>query len=217
MQMPEGVMCLRSLWLSSSNWCLRIPSRKLMTTCPLAALLQVSREQPAALSNDDVAMSPGPRDLGPSSSSGSSSSSLKDLQFHVGDASAVADPGPPPPAVPVPDDRPAPHEASEPVEEGPGADAAANPPHPPAAARHHVLFWEDVTCPDCNRTCGQFKYSPGPWRRGGSDPPTWIMRVKKDDANWPDKGPCFHRRVAHIVSDEYPQTWISRNKRCCRR
>jgi hypothetical protein len=72
---------------------------------PLAALLQVSCEQPEALLNDnDVVMSPGPHD--PSSSSSSSSSSLDDLQPPVEeDAKADADPGPPPPAVPVADDR----------------------------------------------------------------------------------------------------------------
>ena len=187
---------------------------------PLAALLQVSCEQPEALLNDnDVVMSPGPHD--PSSSSSSSSSSLDDLQPPVEeDAKADADPGPPPPAVPVADDRrPAP---PEPVEAGvrPGAKAAAaraNPLHPPAAPRHHVLFWEDVTCPDCNRTRGQYKFSPGPGRREGSDPPTWIIRVKEEDGSWPSKGRCFHRRVAHLVSEEYPKRWISENKRCCRR
>lgn len=121
------------------------------------------------------------------------------------DANADADPGPPPSAVLVPDDRPAP---PVPVEAGvrPGAKtAAANPLHPPAAPRHHVLFWEDVTCPDCNRICGQFKFSPGPGRREGSDPPTWIIRVREEDGSWPSKGHCFHRRVAHLVSEEYPK------------
>jgi len=185
---------------------------------PLAALVQVSCEQPVALSNDDVMMSPGPHDPSATSASSLSSSSLDDLQPPVEeDANADADLGPPPPAVPVPDDRPAP---PEPVEAGvrPGAEAApANPRHPPAAPRHHVLFWEDVTCPGCNRTCGQFKFSPGPGRREGSDPPTWIIRVREEDGSWPSKGRCFHRRVAHLVPEENPKAWIPENKRCCRR
>ena len=122
---------------------------------PLAALVQVSCEQPVALSNDDVVVSPGLHDPSATSASSLSSSSLDDLQPPVEeDANADADPGPPPPAVPVPDDRPAP---PEPVEAGvrPGAEAAAaNPLHPPAAPRHHVLFWEDVTCPGCNAPLG---------------------------------------------------------------
>ena len=177
---------------------------------PLAALLEVSCEQPVAFLNDgDVVMSPGPHDPGATSASSSStSSSLDDLQPPEEHASkADADPGPPPP---------------EPVQSGvrPGAKAAAakaNPLHPPAAPRHHVLFWEDVTCPDCNTICGQYKFSPGPGRREGSDPPTWIIRVKEEDGSWPSKGRCFHRRVAHLVSEECPKRWISENKRCCRR
>ena len=90
------------------------------------------------------------------------------------------------------------------------------PDRPAAAPRYHMLSWEDVTCPDCNAICGQFKFSPGPGRRDGADPPTWIMRVRQPDGSWPSKGPCFHRRVVHLVADNYPERWISENKRCCR-
>ena len=93
------------------------------------------------------------------------------------------------------------------------SDPGHAPERAPAAPRPKVLVWEDVECPHCRTTCGQFKYAPGPQRREGNDPPTWVMRVKTAEGKWLVKGPSFHRRQVHLVgeTEDYPRQLISKH------
>ena len=96
--------------------------------------------------------------------------------------------------------------------------AAPRAPVLDIAPRIPVLIWEDVRCPRCGRIAGQFKFAPGPQRRGEKDPPTWFMRVPNEQGKWTTSGSNFSRRQTHIVgeSDRYPKEWIDKNRRCCR-
>lgn len=100
------------------------------------------------------------------------------------------------------------------------AAAEAAPAVPAAAAADRApapkqLVWTDHFCSTCGQLVGQYKYAPCP---GGRDPPTWFMRSRGIDGQFPQNGPNFVRRLATLVNEDDIHTWIERRAHCgCRR